>query len=457
MKSFLKVGISGVRGIVGESFTPQLAMSFARAFGSFVGRGSVVIGRDTRPTGLMIEYAVVAGLQSVGCKPLLAGIVPTPTLLRLTAEHSALGAIGITASHNAAEWNALKFVDRTGLFLGRSRAEELFDIFHQGDFRVVPEHEIPEATRIADPTRGHFERVFQYVDTAAIRALRLKVAVDCCNGVGALHTRGFLEKLGCEVVTCFDAPNGLFEREPEPLPENLVTLGQLVRDHGCAIGFAQDPDGDRLAIVDATGRPIGEDMTLAFAVQQVLERHEKGPVAANLATSSSVRRVAERFGCRYIRTAVGEINVTEAMVAAGAVVGGEGNGGVIVPAVQPSRDSYVGMAIVLELLAQTGKSVAQLCDAIPRYCIGKDKIVVRSDRAPQILQALRRKYADRKVTLIDGLHVDLDEDRRFLIRASNTEPVIRIVTEAPDEEEAAELLAALKCEILEFTGGGESA
>ncbi|MCK5851111.1 MAG: phosphoglucosamine mutase, partial [Kiritimatiellae bacterium] len=320
MKEFLKVGISGVRGVIGASFTPQIATLFAQAFGCFVGHGMVLVGRDTRTSGYMIERAIIAGLQSVGCKPLLVGIVPTPTLLVLTKAIKARGGILVTASHNPAEWNALKFVDDKGFFLGSTKADELFDTYHQGDFDLVPEHSIPSVSEHPNPMDAHIKRVLDYVDTDQIEKRKFKVAVDCCNGVGAVHSKDFLKKLGCEVVACLDKPNGKFERVAEPLPEHLGQLSDLVIKHSCDIGFAQDPDGDRLAIVDENGRPVGEDMTLAFAVRQVLANHEQGTVVANLSTSRRVKYVAEQFGCAYIPTKIGEIHVTEAMLNSNSVV-----------------------------------------------------------------------------------------------------------------------------------------
>jgi len=447
VKEALKVGVSGVRGVVGDSFTPQVATSFAQAFGTFVGRGAVVVGRDTRPSGVMIERAVVSGLLSVGCKPVLAGIVPTPTLLMLTKDLGARGGIAITASHNPSPWNALKFVDRTGLFLSETRANELFDIYHQQDFPLVPESEIPTVAIESDPMSGHFRRIKDYVDCAAVRKAGLKVAVDCCNGVGALHSVPFLkDMLGCEVVAIYDKPSGIFEREPEPMPKNLKLLCDTVVQKKCAIGFAQDPDGDRLAIVNEKGEPIGEDLTLAFAVQQVLARHGKGPVAVNLSSSKCVEYVANQFGSEVVRTKIGEINVSETMLRVGAVVGGESNGGVIIPAVHPCRDSFVGMAIVLEMMAETGKTVSELRQAIPRYFVVKDKIRIRAEQAPLVIRALRREYADREVNLLDGIYVDFGESWVHA-RRSNTEPVIRITAEARSEDEARRLAADLRSKV----------
>lgn len=439
MKEFLKVGISGVRGIVGETLTPQIAASFARAFGAFVGRGRVVVGRDTRPSGEMLERAVVAGLQSVGCQPLLADVAPTPTIGLLVPALGARGGIAITASHNPAPWNALKFIGSDGCFLNRQRADELFDVYHHGQFDMVSEENLQPAEDIPDPAGPHFERVLQYVDADAIRARRFRVAVDACNGVGAVHTRRFLEALDCRVTLCHDMPTGIFEREAEPLPENLGALAALVTTHACDVGFAQDPDGDRLALIDEHGHAIGEDLTVAFAVQDVLDRHQKGPVAIHLSTSRCVQDVAEKRGCPVTRTRIGEINVTEAMLALGAPVGGEGNGGVIVPAIHPARDSYTAMALVLELLAKEGRTVSQLRQAIPRYALVKEKARVRPEQVPEVLRLLRRAYAGAKLNLLDGVFVEFP-GAWLHVRPSNTEPVIRLSAEAPTREEALRLL-----------------
>jgi phosphomannomutase len=448
VKDFLKVGISGVRGIVGETFTPQIAASFARAFGVFVGRGSVVVGRDTRPSGDMIEYAVVAGLQSVGCQPLLADVVPTPTIGFLTASLGARGGIAITASHNPAPWNALKFIGRDGRFLGRQRAGELLDVYHHGQFALVAEDAIPVAEDIPDPTGAHFARVLAYVDADAIRKRKFRVAVDACNGVGALHSRRFLEQLGCTVVLCHDMPTGIFEREPEPLPENLGALATLVKAHQCDVGFAQDPDGDRLALVDEHGHPIGEDLTIAFAVQDVLSRHDKGPVAIHLSTSRCVQDVAEKFGCAVTRTRIGEINVVEVMMSLGAPVGGEGNGGVIVPAIHPGRDSFTGMALTLELMVKEARTVSQLRDAIPHYALSKDKQRVHPEQIPEAMRRLRRLYEGKgaKVNLLDGVFAEFPGSWVH-IRPSNTEPVIRFAAETPAREESARLVAEARATI----------
>jgi len=443
MKESLKISVSGVRGVVGESISPQLAVTFAQAFGTFVGRGPVVVGRDTRPSGPMLEQAVIAGLQSVGCAPILLGVVPTPTLLLATRELGARGGIAITASHNAVEWNALKFVDRTGLFLDETRAEELFDIYHQGDFPLVPEHELPGITIETRAFQRHAARLAGYVKGAAIRARHFKVAVDCVNGVGAVFTPAWLrDELGCTVVALHDQPTGYFERGPEPVPENLARLGAAVTQHGCAVGFAHDPDGDRLAIVDERGRPIGEDFTLALAAWAVLDHHARGPVVTTVSTSLCVDAVARARGVEVIRTKIGEIHVVEAMLKAGSPVGGEGSGGVIVPAIHPCRCSYAAMALILELLTLSGHTVSELRAVLPEFHVAKIKQPLRGDKAPECLRRLRRHFESRgaQVSLLDGVHANFG-DRWINIRRSNTEPVLRLTAEAATVA-AAEALAA---------------
>lgn len=442
MKESLKVGVSGVRGVVGESFTPQLAATFAQAFGAFVGRGPVVIGRDTRPSGTMLEQAVIAGLQSVGCTPVLLGIVPTPTLLLATRELGARGGIAITASHNTAEWNALKFVNRAGLFLDETRAGELYDLYHQGNFPLVPEAELPGITTEQGAFARHAARIAGYVDVAAIRARRFKVAVDCVNGVGAVFTPAWLrDALGCEVIALHDRPTGCFERGPEPVPENLSRLGAVVREQGCVAGFAHDPDGDRLALVNEQGVPLGEDFTLALAAWQVLERHARGPVVATVSTSLCVDAVAKKFGSEVVRTKIGEINVVEKILQLGAPVGGEGSGGVIVPAVHPCRCAYISMALVLELLAMQHRSLGAVRADIPEFHVAKTKLNISGDAAPELLRRLRRRLEERgaKISLLDGVHADFG-DRWLSVRRSNTEPVLRVTAEAATAAAAGELV-----------------
>ncbi len=448
VKEPLKVGVAGVRGVVGASMTPRVAASFAQAFGVFLGRGAVVVGRDTRPSGVMFERAVVAGLQSVGARPLMVGVAPTPSLLMAVPTAGARGGIAITASHNGAEWNAMKFIDRDGLFLSPARADELLDLYHQRDFPLVAEPDLQPERPMEGVVEKHLTRVLNYVDAAAIRRRRFRVAVDACNGAGAPWIEVFLrDGLGCETVVIHGEPTGIFEREPEPLPAHLTALGRAVVEHRCNIGFAQDPDADRLAIVDECGRPIGEDYTLVFAVAQVLSAHSLGPVVVNLTASRAVDEIARAAGCPCIRTRVGEIHVSAAMVHHGAVVGGEHNGGVIVPAIHPCRDSFTGMALVLERMAATEKRVSEMRAEIPGYHVAKIKIPMALSETVAALRRLRKRYVDRHPILLDGIFLDLGESWVH-IRRSMTEPVLRITAEALTPEEAEALVERFRTEIM---------
>jgi phosphomannomutase len=293
----------------------------------------------------------------------------------------------------------------------------------------------------------HFRKILDYVDAPAIRARSFKVAVDCCNGVGALFSAAFLrDRLGCRVLPLFDEPSGAFERDPEPLAENLSRLCEQVRAGSCDIGFAQDPDGDRLAVVTETGEALVEDLTLALVLQQVLERHEKGPVAVNLSCSQCIDDVARAAGSTVFRTRIGEINVSEAILEHGAVAGGENTGGVIIPRIHPCRDSFAGMAVLLELLAQSGRSVSQLCQAIPRYFLVKDKVPARAGQVPAMYRAVRRLLADQKLSFLDGIYAELD-GTWLHVRRSNTEPVVRITVESRDEAQGRAWLERVRSEI----------
>jgi len=429
----LKISISGVRGVVGESLTPTLLVRFAQAFGTYTGPGRIVIGRDTRTSGEMVRQAVVAGLLSSGCRVVDLDICPVPTVQLLVRERHARGGICITASHNPAEWNALKFINSAGLFLAEAQARQLLDIYHQGEYRKVAGAEM----RGVEPSAGaidlHIKTVLDALGPVQ-GARKLRVAIDSCNGAGSTVAPRLLEALGAEVVPLNVTPDGLFPRGAEPVEENLGALAAAVREHGCDVGFAQDMDADRLAIVSERGRAVGEEYTLVLAAQYVLSR-ERGPVVANLSTTSALDAVAARFACPIYRSKIGEANVAEEMLRRGAVIGGEGNGGVIYRRINFARDSLVGMALVLHLLAETNQTVSQLISELPRTFMFKEKLACRSDKISAVLRMVRDEYARWPMDLRDGVKV-MTPDGWFLIRGSNTEPIIRIVAEAVDQERA---------------------
>ncbi len=442
----LKVSVSGVRGTVGDSLTPSLIAGFAAAFGEYVGGGRVIVGRDTRPSGPMFERAVVAGLLSVGCQPVLIGVVPTPTVQVMVDEYKANGGIAITASHNPAEWNALKFIGSSGTFLNFNEAAELLTIYNQPDRSYVFEDDYRNVRTVENAFHVQKNRIFQQIDREIIRKAKLKAAVDCCNGAGALYAREFLKDLGCEVVALFEETDGLFRRKPEPVPENLTELCKKVVEQKCDIGFAMDPDADRIVVVDARGKPVGEQFSVVLAAEHVLSK-TPGPVVVNVQTTKALSDVAAKYNCPVYLTPVGEINVTAKMLATGAVIGGEGgSGGVIYPAVHPCRDSFTGMALILEMMATRKQSLAQILDGIPRYTSAGAKVSCSASKAVDVIRKLTAKYADANPVTIDGLRLDWD-GAWVLIRASNTEPIVRVFAEALDQKKADELVAQFSKQI----------
>lgn len=430
----LKISISGVRGVVGDSLTPTLLTRFAQAFGTCMGPGQIVIGRDTRTSGEMVRQAVVAGLLSSGNRIVDLGICPTPTVQLGVRRLNAQGGIAITASHNPAEWNALKFIGPDALFLSGARGRELLDIYHQGEYTRVAGTDMRGVEMRLDLPSLHVQAVLDAVGRLPAGFRRLRVALDCCNGAGSTVTPQLVEALGAEVVAIHTTPDGLFPRPAEPTPENLSALRALVTATGADVGFAQDMDADRLAIVSERGEAIGEELTLVLAVERVLAA-TPGTVVTNLSTTHRLEAVAERFGCRVVRTPVGEANVAEGMQRERAVIGGEGNGGVIYPAINFGRDSLVGIALVLHLLAERATSVTELVAALPASGMVKAQSACPSHLVAEALRRVRRQYAQYPMDLRDGVKVHLP-DAWFHVRGSNTEPIVRVVAEAATERAA---------------------
>lgn len=437
----LKISISGVRGVIGQSLTPTLLTRFAQAFGTHTGSGTIVVGRDPRTSGEMVKHAVIAGILSSGGRVVDIGVCPVPTVQLQVRRRKANGGIAITASHNPAEWNALKFIGANGLFLDGGQARELLDIYHQGEYTKVGSEEIRTVEEVEGATEAHIKAILDALGPLPSQGKRLRVVLDSCNGAGSIVGPKLLEALGAEVIPINVTPDGSFPRPAEPIPENLGDLCEAVKKHGADVGFAQDMDADRLAIVNEHGIPIGEDYTLVLAALYVLG-HERGPVVANLSTTSALEDVAKKFDCPLFLTKIGEVNVTDKMQQQRAVIGGEGNGGVIYPRINFARDSLVGMALVLHLLAESGKTVSQLMDQFPRYTVVKEKMVCPSEKIPAVLRMLRQEYGEFPLDTRDGVKVTLPEGW-FLVRGSNTEPIIRIVAESRSDSQAREIVTRI--------------
>jgi phosphomannomutase len=433
----LKISLAGVRGVAGTSLTPQLVTSFAAAFGTYCGAGPIVVGTDTRPSREMLTHAAVAGLLSVGCTPVILGIVPLPTLQSHVRKISAAGGICITASHNPMEWNALKFLGSDGTALRANQFAELTDLYHQGLYPRVSSFRIQECRFDDSAVTAHRETILTAINEVAIRSRHFKVAIDCCNGAACKATPEFLKALGCQVIEVNTDPCAPFPRNPEPVPESLGALCQAVRESGADLGFAQDADADRLAVVDERGEPIGEDCTLALVLDHLLPRRP-GPVVVSMSTSRMADDVAARHSSAIHRARVGEVHVLDRMLAVGSRIGGEGNGGVIAPSINPCRDSFVAMAFLLEALAETKSTVSELRGQLPSYAMVKHRIACRSRDATPFLRLVRHLFRNNEIDLTDGVRV-LWPDRWVHVRASNTEPVIRIIAEAPTEPEASQL------------------
>jgi phosphomannomutase len=451
----LMVSVSGVRGRVGEALTPEVMATFAAAFGAWAtarhpGR-PIVVGRDSRVSGPMFTRVVHAALESVGCHIIDIGMVPTPTVQLAVEHHHAAGGLAITASHNPIEWNALKFIGPSGLFLSAAEGAEM---------RALLDSTIPRASwdRLGhvetddDAIRRHVDAVLAlpFLDLDAIRARSFAVALDCCHGAGSRIMPALLEALGCRVTAIGMTADGRFPRSPEPVAEQLGELGDLVRRSGAAVGFATDPDVDRLALVDEQGRAIGEDYTLALAVRAVLPARP-GAVVTNLSTSKVVQDAARDHGAEFRFAPVGEVNVALAMRDAGATIGGEGNGGVILPELHLGRDAPVAAALVLHLLARSGKPVSAFVAEHPRYVIVKDKLDRPDVSLAAVYDALRARFPDAAADAQDGLRLDWP-DRWVHLRPSGTEPIVRVIAEAPTADAARQLVAEAR-EPLEALAG----
>ena len=425
------LSISGLRGVIGNGLDPEYLTRFAAAIGTLCDGGTVVLSRDGRSTGEMIRHAVVAGLTATGCKVLDAGIATTPTCGVLVQHHQAAGGIQVTASHNPIQWNGLKPFSPQGSVFDRATGERLLALLESSAFRYIGWDRLGSVELLADPAGPHIDRALRLVDVPLIRNRKFKVVLDCNHGSGAVATPRLLEQLGCEVTVLGGTADGRFEHVPEPIKENLVDLSADVLKCGADAGFAQDPDADRLAIVDNKGRYIGEELTLALSADWVLSR-TPGPFVVNGSTSRVNADIAAKHGCEFHRSWVSEANVVAMMREKHAILGGEGNGGVIEPKVGYVRDSFVSMAYVLDGLAHGSRSLAEWADALPAYTIVKDKIECPRERVDAACRALRAAFGDASATDGDGLRLDWP-NRWVQVRASNTEPIIRVISEAPDE------------------------
>ncbi|HOI55395.1 MAG TPA: phosphoglucosamine mutase [Phycisphaerae bacterium] len=426
----LMVSVSGIRGIVGDTMTAEVAARFAAAFGTLVGPGRIVLGRDSRTSGRAIAAAVSSGLLFTGCEVIDLGIATTPGVTVMVDELEADGGVMITASHNPMPWNGIKFFRADGIDLAAAQGARLKDIWQSGIFKYVGSDGFRQLKHDDTVHSRHMARVLATTNRGLIARRRPKVVLDACHGAGAIVTPQLLSELGCVTTVIGGQPDGLFEHPPEPIAENLTKTCDTVRAVGADIGLVQDPDADRLALIDERGRFISEEYTLALAAMHRLQQ-QAGPVAANLSTSRMIDDVAARHGQVCHRTPVGEVHVADKMVAEGCVIGGEGNGGVIDPRVSPIRDSLAGIGLILELLASRGKPLSAIAAELPAYTMIKRKREAPRPAIQKLLEVLPEEFAEARIDTQDGVRMDWPEGWVH-VRASNTEPIFRMIGESAD-------------------------
>lgn len=433
--STLMVSVSGIRGIIGDGLDPFTIVKYASAYADFVGKGKIVVGRDARISGEMVQSLVTGTLLAKGLDVILIGICPTPTVQYSVKTLSADGGIAITASHNPNQWNALKLLNKTGQFMTPEQNKEMLKLleinplFESWDkLGSLKYYEQGLKRHKTDVLNLEFLRIDE------IKARKFKVVVDCVNGAGVYVIPDLLRDFGCDVIEMNCERTGIFPRLPEPLPENLTETMKAVKFNEADLGIVVDPDVDRLVLITNEGKPFGEENTITQVVKFILSK-KKGNVAVNLSTTRAVDDVAAEFGQKVYRSPVGEANVVKKMKEVNAVIGGEGSGGVIFPELHYGRDALVGIAITLQHLTDFGGTIAELKNTLPSYFIAKKKIDVGNSQPDKIIGLLIDTYKNERLNSEDGLKVDF-EDHWVHFRKSNTEPIIRIITEAKTQESA---------------------
>lgn len=444
----LMVSISGIRGIVGESLTPEVVVRYASAFADYCAGGAIVIGRDGRSTGSVITNLVVSTLLAKGSDVQAIGICPTPTVQLGVEKLGAAGGISVTASHNPMIWNGLKFLSSTGLFLNAEENKRFWAIADGPARRYASWDKLGTHSKASELISYHIDRILElpWIDARAIARRRFSVVIDCVNAAGSVIVPELLRRLGCKVIEMHCDGSGVFPHDPEPVPENLTDLCERVKHEKADLGIAVDPDVDRLVLIDERGQPIGEEYTIASVVKFVLGKERPSAqsdphkVVVNLSTTRAVDDIARSYGADVIRTPVGEINVAKRMGELGAVIGGEGSGGVILPKLHLGRDAPVGIGLTLQHLADFGGTLSELKGSLPQYSILKTKLPLGSLKADEVFGAIATHYrSSARLNTEDGLKIDLPEGWIHL-RKSNTEPIIRIITEAPTRELSERLL-----------------
>ena len=448
----LMTSISGVRGIVGKTLTPEVAVQYASAFAEYANRGAILLGRDGRLTGRIIANIVSSTLLWMGCDVIAIGVCPTPTLIFAATRSRASGGIAVTASHNPIEWNGLKFIGAGGMFLSAQDYKRLTKIIKDKNPQYVEGHQLGKHLADDSYLQMHLEGVLaiKYLDLQAIRSRKFTVVLDCINAAGGMILPRLLKELGCTVVPLNCDVSGTFARPPEPVPENLTKVIRKVLQHKADLGIVVDPDADRLVLITEKGEPFGEEYTVAGSIRFVLQKESVSgqKVVVNLSTTRAVEDIARQYGAEVYRTTVGEVHVAAKMKEVGALIGGEGNGGVILPALHYGRDSLVGIALMLQSLTEFGDTLSKLKMSLPVYSIVKDKVVLPRINGDRVIHAQKDGHeVNVRVNTDDGVKLDFP-DYWVHLRKSNTEPIIRIIAEAKTRSQAENVVMQFKKRIL---------
>ena len=433
----LKIGISGVRGIVGETLTPELIVDFACAFGTYVESEPVLIARDTRASGRMVSAAVRSALVSCGCDVVDLGVCPTPILQYETRHTNGAGAISITASHNRAEWNALKFVNAEGVALTFEEGEEVLDIYHQGDFARAAWDRLGKLQVASDVVERYLNALVARVDCVAIARASPTVVIDTCNGAGCDIAKLLMSRLGVEAVIINDEPNGLFPHDPEPTPANMKQAASIVVPLAAHIGFVLNSDADRVAVVTENGVALSEEYTLLLVAEHLLSEGT-GKVVTNLSTTSALDDIVQNHGGQLIRARVGQADVVHKMLQEDAVLGGEGSGGIAVPDFQPAFDAFLAMVLILEMLVKRRKAVSDIAGTSPQYTMIKQKLSCPPEISYSVVESVAHGFEKGDIDLTDGVRY-ANRDGWVHVRSSATEPLIRIIAESRSAQKAHEL------------------
>ncbi len=432
----LKIGISGIRGIVGETIVPELVMDFACAFGTYLDSKKVLVGRDTRISGSMLHEATLAALVSTGCTALDLGICPTPIIQYMVKHFKAKGAVSITAGHNDLKWNALTFINQDGTYLNMFQGEEVLDIYHLGKFTKASVDHLGKIELIDDYLNFYFKKLRNFLNAEAIKKARFKVVIDPCNGAGAKIIDVFSQQMGFELIAVNNEPNGYFPHDPEPRPRNAQEVASVLKVVNADVGFLLNSDASRISFVSENGETLSEEFTLPLIAKYYLDKNP-GIVVTNHSSSRMIEEVARGKSCPLVKVKVGQSYSIQSLINEDGVMAGEGSGGIAIPAFQSAFDGFLTMGLILEIMAVRNKKVSELVDELPRYHIVKEKIYCPPTKIHSVVNEAKNIYADRSVDTSDGIKIE-DKDGWIHIRTSATEPMIRVIAEDRSKEKARE-------------------